>query len=183
MKITSYKGNLAITKILLKNGANPNLEANYGGTTALMLAVLKGHEPIVVELLAQRANPNLQDQIGNTALMFAVRFGNLRVAKMLLDKGADSNLQDYSHKTTALMLAVKQGNQSIINALLAAEAKTCVQNKQGNTAADLAPSSLPKEIKNRLKCFHCELIFSRMRRPTCMPIRGLGRDECACNKS
>lgn len=56
-------------------------------------------------------------QDGQTALMFAVRQGRTDMVKMLLDTGADTNVQD-DEGSTALMCAAEHGHTEIIKMLL-----------------------------------------------------------------
>lgn len=55
---------------------------------------------------------------GQTALMLAVSHGRLDMVKMLLDVGADINLQD-DDGSTALMVAAEHGHVDIARLLLA----------------------------------------------------------------
>jgi len=58
----------------------------------------------VKQLIAQGANVNAHDEHGRTALMSAVRKGQREIVRMLLDAGADPNLQT-SYGATALSMA------------------------------------------------------------------------------
>ena len=61
-------GHERVVKLLLRHGAEINLQSNGGGT-ALMFAALHGHERVVDLLLRHGAEINLQDSDGCTALM------------------------------------------------------------------------------------------------------------------
>ena len=56
-------------------------------------------------------------QDGQTALMFAVRQKRTELVKMLLDTGADTNIQD-DEGSTALMCAGEHGHTEICKLLL-----------------------------------------------------------------
>lgn len=56
-------------------------------------------------------------QHGQTTLMLAVSHGKTEVIKLLLDCGADLNIQD-EDGSTALMCAAEHGLQEIVNILL-----------------------------------------------------------------
>uniref|UniRef100_A0A1I8JJ31 ANK_REP_REGION domain-containing protein n=1 Tax=Macrostomum lignano TaxID=282301 RepID=A0A1I8JJ31_9PLAT len=67
------------------------------GITALMLAARHGHDQIVHAVLAILADPaavNAQDNEGFTALSMACRAGHVRVAKYLMDAGAELKPRD-----------------------------------------------------------------------------------------
>ena len=53
---------------------------------------------------------------------------------MLVEKGADTNIQDNAGRT-ALMLAASKGNNLIINKLLSADAEPGLRGRDGKTAS------------------------------------------------
>ena len=109
-------------KILLERGADPTLQ-NAQGQTPLMSAVLTG-EVKMVRLLLHHPTFGLQtseletaDFLGNTPLMTSAAHGNLDIAKILLDLGA--NVQSRNRwKETALMLAASKGFREIVRLLI-----------------------------------------------------------------
>ena len=102
----------AIFRALLAAGANPNAKAK-NGDTALMLAIpsqriilgtrgsrypdvdlMRAQSPdLVNELLANGANPNVQNSDGVTALMFAAARGLGKIVDTLLTHGASVDLK------------------------------------------------------------------------------------------
>ncbi|MGA8594688.1 MAG: ankyrin repeat domain-containing protein [Bryobacteraceae bacterium] len=96
--------NVAIAKLLLKSGANPNL-TNEQGIGPLYLAITNGSTAIVELLLRSGANPNIAREDGETPLMTATRLGQVDVMKMLLDRGAFVNAREKNFGQTALMWA------------------------------------------------------------------------------
>lgn len=60
---------------------------------------------------------SLSFQDGQTALMLAVSHGRLDMTKLLLDAGADMNIQD-EDGSTALMCAAEHGHMAIVRLLL-----------------------------------------------------------------
>ena len=63
-------GHERVVKLLIRHGAELNLQ-NSGGGTALMLAASNGHERVVELLIRHGADVNLQNSKGDTALMLA----------------------------------------------------------------------------------------------------------------
>jgi ankyrin repeat protein len=109
------------------------------GTTALMIAALKGHSQVVKELLEAKANVNIQNVDKSTALMLAAKHGHLQIVKELLEKGADINIQNTKGET-ALMLALhKKKHIEVIRELLnQSNVNLSLQDSNGSTALILA---------------------------------------------
>ncbi len=72
LTIASYFGYVEIVKVLLKNGAKPNITDRIG-CTALMCASRNGYTEIVKLLLENGADPNIKDNIGLNALDRAMK--------------------------------------------------------------------------------------------------------------
>lgn len=68
--------------------------------------------------LNTRAYRNHFFQHGQTALMLAVSHGRLDMVKLLLEAGADPNIQD-TDGSTALMCAAEHGHIDIVKHILA----------------------------------------------------------------
>ena len=116
--IAAYKGNLKDMKTLLQRSANMKTTNNSekianqtgnGGTTALMCAAFdyQPHIEVVRFLLDNGANPNQQDREGNTLLhrigekwMTTAQDEKLAIAKLLLNKGASTDLTNNKGKTS-----------------------------------------------------------------------------------
>ena len=117
----SQNSDLGLVNQLLATGAAVDSQ-NKDGNTALMLAVIFGHDTSIVEqLLAAGAAVDLQNNDGDTALILAVRnshqhYGRMAMVKRLLAAGAALDLTDKKSKT-ALMLAVSGGHSDIENSI------------------------------------------------------------------
>ncbi len=68
----------------------------------------KGHTDICALLIERGAEVNHVSDHGRTPLMAAAYVGNVGVVKMLIEKGADLNVQDKRHKYTALHHAINE---------------------------------------------------------------------------
>ena len=106
--------------ILLKNGANPNV-ADALGWPALSIAAARADEqslPIVRALLEAGANPDAPGIGNNYPLIRAAQSGNAKVVKLLLEQGANYDIQD-SLGISLEQIAEDSGDEAV-NALIAA---------------------------------------------------------------
>jgi len=80
-------GDLEAVRLLLANGADPNIH-NEAGATPLMWAAADAHKTRL--LLEHGADVNARSDDGRTPLLIAAgQFGNDEVLRLLLDRGAD----------------------------------------------------------------------------------------------
>lgn len=75
-------GQLREMEALVARGASINAR-DAAGTTALILSVQMGHEPLVERLLAFGANPGLVDHAGLTAIQYAKQMGLTPIISLL----------------------------------------------------------------------------------------------------
>lgn len=98
--LASKKGHTNIVEVLVKNGANVNATDHQYGFAAIHWAALERYEPIVRVLLAKNANINAQTLFRKESpLMIAAANGNVKMVKMLLEKGASTTHRNYRGKT------------------------------------------------------------------------------------
>tara|TARA_B100000902_G_scaffold111105_1_gene112471 strand:+ start:1331 stop:1900 length:570 start_codon:yes stop_codon:yes gene_type:complete len=121
----------------------------------------------VMNLIEQGVNVNYQNNYDETALIVASSdYGNLPLIKLLLDSGADPNLQD-EVGNTALMNAVFTGFKSyipIIKLLLNSGANPLVKDQENYTAYDFALDTGNIEIIELLKYYMMMYKMQRKRR-------------------
>lgn len=133
-------GNIKGFKKLLKNEC---IDINYQdeqGYTALMYASSMPQRSKFVKILLQnRAQADIQrinvsDSSfgGQTALMLAAIAGYIDIVKMLIDAGADLNLQNKNGRTALLSAALK-GNTNIVRLLIERGARFDIQDECGFT--------------------------------------------------
>jgi ankyrin repeat protein len=101
-------GSPDIIPVLLQGGANPDAQTATGWTP-LIRAIRRLESDtlvqVLVALLEGGANPDVQDENGNTALHHAVQVRQVETVQLLIEFGADVNLQNNAGRT-ALDLVV-----------------------------------------------------------------------------
>ena len=127
-------------RLLIANGASPNSD-NPQGRTLLMAAAGSGVPDVVQDVLSSNPDVNAHGAQGGTALMEAVgqwHYGTERkevnraeVVRILLERGADPNLQD-DRGNTALIECAWDADAAL--ALIRRGANVNMQNKDGLTA-------------------------------------------------
>lgn len=150
-----------IVQLLLQHGAN--IEAKTANDEfALTIAAIKGLEDIVSLLLNHGAN---NSAVGlNNALQYAAELGHDKIAKLLLDRGAQANLERalflaakrnygkvislllkhgvtpnaFAFEGSALLIAVEKGHKNIVNLLLDNGADVNLRHPSNFTALHIA---------------------------------------------
>jgi ankyrin repeat protein len=90
---------------------------------------------LINDLIALGANANWQngDNYNYTPLHLAVREGSVEIARMLIDAGADLDMEDTWGNKTPLHDAAQNGSVEIARMLIDAGANLNVQDKYGRT--------------------------------------------------
>ncbi|NXX87491.1 ANKR7 protein, partial [Urocolius indicus] len=83
--------------ILLKHGANPNLEGP-GGNTALHTAVLVASKPLATVLLEHQADIEAKNVLGQTPFLLAVTSRCEEMMEFLVQRGADVHARDSAQR-------------------------------------------------------------------------------------
>ena len=111
----------SIVDLLLKAGADPNLQLKDGATPLYMASQL-GYTDIVRLLIQANANPNLRFfSNGSSAIHVASHGGHYDVVRILLDAKANPNIPA-DNGSTPLFMASQCGHANIVGLLLAAKA-------------------------------------------------------------
>jgi ankyrin repeat protein len=112
----SLNGHDRVATSLIEAGAGVDL-TDKGGYTALMLAASNNHSALLRKLLAEGANPNLQESTkGWTALIWAAKRGHLESVAALVNAGARSDIADFAGET-ARSWAAKNHHTDVVRLL------------------------------------------------------------------
>ncbi|KAK5639313.1 hypothetical protein RI129_011805 [Pyrocoelia pectoralis] len=136
-------GNFDVVSILLDSKVCDINQLNTAGYTSVMLVslaeVCSPTHANVVRRLFQLADVNIRaKQHGQTALMLAVSHGRLDMVQMLLEAGADINIQD-EDGSTALMCASEHGHIDIVKHFLSQpDCDSTIIDVDGSTALKIA---------------------------------------------
>lgn len=143
-------GNLALASLLLDFLAAVDC-ANRAGYSPLMLAALvdikDASEANIIHRLFRAGDVNARaEPHGQTALMLAVSHGKFETAKLLIECGADVNVQD-EEGSTALMCAAEHGHKQLVQLLLATPGiDACLADVDSSTALSIAVENDHKDI-------------------------------------
>ena len=102
LMLASYNGQLEMTRVLLENGANPQL-ANDMGQIPLAGAAFKGNTEMARLLIEHGADVNARMPDGKTPLMFAAMFNRTEIIDLFLEHGADASLRSMDGSTAQTM--------------------------------------------------------------------------------
>lgn len=121
----------------------------------LMRACFKGYKGLVEHLLQNKKNidiNSIDDDKGWTSLMWSCDKGYTEMVALLLNHGADPNIQAQERKTTALMIACYGGYKDIVKLLLNYNSAVNAKDEYGETALEVAcRRGHPEVIKLLLK--------------------------------
>lgn len=124
--------------LLEKSGA----KSPTGGSGGLVAAVRKQDVEAVKQALAKGADPNVRDpQTKVPVVGFAAIQGNVEIARLLIDKGADVNAKN-DDKNTPLHGAAWLGHAAMVELLLNSGANPNAENNEGQIAQDSAQGPL-----------------------------------------
>ena len=147
LHVTADRGYLGIVKFLLRHGADPNIQNNYGWTPLHFVASY-GYPEVAELLLKHGANPNVQDNDGDTPLHKAAVSGYLEVVELLLERGADPNMRD-NDGSTPLHYAVGFCFVDVVRVLLDHGADPTIRDNKGRTPLDYGSGC--EEIREMLR--------------------------------
>jgi ankyrin repeat protein len=85
-----YNGHADVARLLVESGAPPSSDGSPG--PELWVAASKGYSDVVKAMLARGADPNATARDGTTALRVAATEDHPLIVKMLIVKGATSEL-------------------------------------------------------------------------------------------
>jgi ankyrin repeat protein len=126
--IASKAGNTGIVNALINAGANVNLQdraidnhenQNAIGNTALMHAIIRGHNDITISLIiANGANLEICNWDNYNALLLACEYGREEIVANLLEHGVDMNVLTIYHGYSPITIALKNRHSRVLRMLI-----------------------------------------------------------------
>lgn len=125
--------------LLLKYGAKID-HMHPRGNTALLNAVLHSNSSSAVKFLcANGANPNVVNANGDTSLHIACSRGDVRMASILLEHGANANyVSTDGQNSTPILLSIVSGSPPLMSMLLVHGADVLHENSSAESALFLS---------------------------------------------
>ncbi|HEX8844826.1 MAG TPA: ankyrin repeat domain-containing protein [Pyrinomonadaceae bacterium] len=112
----------------------------------LLKAIKRNRTEEALALLKQGADINLKNKLQETPLICAAYAGNIAVAKVLVESGAEVNAQSIPARYSALLWAALNGHAEIVRLLIKAGADVNVQDWEANTPLMRAAQSGHREV-------------------------------------
>jgi hypothetical protein len=116
MHVACSRGDRILVELLIRKGADVELQDMYGNTP-LLYAVDKEHIDIVQVLIKRGVSVMACDFRGNTPLHSACSTNNLEIVEILLDRGADPEAMDFSNQKPAQRTSNRAIEQCIERAI------------------------------------------------------------------
>jgi len=129
-------GHEAISRILLSAGSDWESGFTTGQSSALIVAADLGFDDIVKLLIVKGAPLEQVDENGYTALAKCARNGHLTTLKIMINAGANVNVQPEGR--SVLMHVVEKNNMLLSQLLIAAGADLNFSDDEGDTALKIA---------------------------------------------
>ena len=113
-------GSIETIRELIGFGADVNKWDGLRDAPPLLMAVFRNRVDVVAALLAEGANPNVRGSEGDSPLRWAVSVNDERMARLLIEHGADETIDEIGSPGgfTALGIAVRDLDENLVRMLL-----------------------------------------------------------------
>jgi len=112
--LASFFGNIEVVKILIDNGANPNIASNNRFKVTPLHSACAISNYVIAEILIKNgADVNAKQMQNVTPLHSAAHNGHAKLVKLLIDNGADINSKMDNGQTPLFMAEEKEFKETI----------------------------------------------------------------------
>lgn len=153
--------NIDHTKLLLKHGCDYNMKISRN-ENALYMACRMGNKEIMKLLLeCPNIDINCVNDVGNSILSYVCYWlQDVEIAEMLLNAGADPNIQIGSNNTPLIEACINTDEKMVELLLKQPTIDITIKNAAGRTALDCAKSRTSSKIINLLETHQSKKISS-----------------------
>ncbi len=132
LHVAAACNSMEVAKLLIKNGAQVNAQNKYQ-ETPLCLAAMTGSKEVLLLLLDNEAVLNAKNIHGQTPLYLALNYQEYKIAKILVNKGANIMAREKYWNQTILHHAVTMGNVDMVEFLISKGADKEAKDSKGYT--------------------------------------------------
>ncbi len=127
--LAAIGGKLEAVNVLLAHEAKLD-DRDFAGNTALNWAALRGHTQVASALLKKGSNINTKNNAGASPLHYAVSTHNIPMVKLMVENGADLEVEASKYKVTPLQLAIEKKDIESLNILIEKGAEVNDKNRE-----------------------------------------------------
>ncbi|KAL3865615.1 hypothetical protein ACJMK2_042987 [Sinanodonta woodiana] len=136
-----------VALFLIAEGADVNkIPTRKIHNSCLHVACQLGQAQVVDALLETNLQIDLKNKNGVTPLHFALMFGNVEIAKKLIEKGCDINLSSGRLDKTPLHISSEMGSKTIAEILIEKGADPMAKDRKGHSPMHYASMNGEKDI-------------------------------------
>ena len=133
-----YNAQMESVKVLLENGADPNIYDVLGNSSLLAAILANCTNETLKDIIAYKADLGAQNKTGRTALLAACCYRQQEAVQILLKAGSNPNITDKHGNTCLIATVYYNGSRKVIRSLIKHGANVNAIVKYNQTALMIA---------------------------------------------